>query len=990
MSVTIKNPVLNSPYHEPTRHWVFDDDGITDQIANVRRSSSYFIPIPPPKKKGAAPQATLAGATEWTEDRLEENRFINQVRGLVKAWRDAGYVGITNVTRDLLTYWRNPDRERPLFFCQIEALETAIYLTEVAPRTALSWLAKDIKRANDDHNPGLNRLAVKMATGSGKTVVMAMLIAWQSLNKLANPQDKQFSDSFLIVAPGITIRDRLRVLLPNDPGNYYIERDILPPDLLQRLHEATIVVTNFHSFLRRDNLQSTALTKKILAGPAGDLDRFRETQGEMVRRVCREFGSKRNIVVLNDEAHHCYSPRSTSEDERKVGADEREEAVRNTNDAKVWVSGLQAIREKMGVRAIYDLSATPFFLRGSGYQEGTLFPWVVSDFSLIDAIESGIVKIPRVPTSDDQLTSDSPTYRDLWPKVRDELPKKGRSSGDMEGIEPKLPVELEGALRSLYGNYEKVHREWAHGGTGPPPVFIVVCSNTRVSKLVYDFIAGWEKPVGKHGEKIVVPGSLLLFSNEKDGRWSPRPTTLLIDSVQLESGAAMSDDFKKVAATEISEFKDEYRRRFPGRDADDLTDEDLLREVMNTVGKQGKLGEDVKCVVSVSMLTEGWDATTVTHILGIRAFGTQLLCEQVVGRALRRRSYETNDDGMFEPEYAEVYGVPFSFIPTSGVGAPSTPKPVNRVRALEERSKHKISFPRVVGYRYDLPKDHLSARFTESSTIVLSTEQVPSTVEVDPIVGLPDVHTLEALREQREATVNFNLARRTLSYLVEDGDDQPWLFPQLLSICQDWMRQYLVCKDNTFPQLLLLTANLHRAAETIYKAIVRGTTGEKRLLPLLRAYEPFGTTQDVAFDTTKPVISTTKSHLNYVVADTQTWEQKMTEVLESITEVESYVKNQGLGFMIPYTFEGERANYVPDFIVVVRDREPDSLNLIVEVTGESKRLKKAKVETAESLWVPAINNDGRFGRWAFIEIKDPWDAENLIRAAIPGLSRAGA
>lgn len=988
--MTIENPVLNSPYREPSRHWVFNDEGITDQIADVRRPSSYFIPIPPPKKRGATAQATLPGATEWTGDRLEENRFINQVRGLVNAWREAGYVGITNVTRDLLTYWRNPDRERPLFFCQIEALETAIYLTEVAPRTALNWIARDLKRANDDHNPGLNRLAVKMATGSGKTVVMAMLIAWQALNKFANPQDKRFSDSFLIVTPGITIRDRLRVLLPNDAGNYYAERDILSPDVLRRLNQATIVITNFHAFMRRDKVHASALTKKILAGPAGDLDRFKETPGEMVRRVCREFGSKRNIVVLNDEAHHCYSPRPEGEDERKVGADEREEAARNTNDARVWIAGLQAIKDKMGVRAVYDLSATPFFLRGSGYQEGTLFPWVVSDFSLIDAIESGIVKIPRVPTADDQMTTDSPTYRDLWPKVRDELPKKGRSTGDMDGIEPKLPVELEGALRSLYGNYEKAHREWVESGIGTPPVFIVVCSNTRVSKLVYDFVAGWEKPVGKGGGKVVVPGALPLFSNEKDKGWSSRPTTLLIDSVQLESGAAMSDDFKKVAATEIAEFKDEYRRRFPGRDADDLTDEDLLREVMNTVGKPGKLGEDVKCVVSVSMLTEGWDATTVTHILGIRAFGTQLLCEQVVGRALRRRSYEANDEGMFEPEYAEVYGVPFSFIPTSGVGLPATPKQVNRVRALEERITHEITFPRVVGYRYDLPKDHLSATFTESSTMILSTEQVPSKVEVDPIVGLPDVHTLEALRDQREATVAFNLARRTLSYLVEDGDDQPWLFPQLLPICRDWMRQHLVCKDNTFPQLLLLTANLHRAAETVYKAIVRGTIGEKRLLPLLRAYEPVGTTADVAFDTTKPVISTAKSHLNYVVADTDTWEQKMAEVLESMSEVESYVKNQGLGFTIPYTFEGERANYVPDFIVLLRDGGEQPLNLIVEVTGESKRAKKAKVETAEALWVPAINHDGRFGRWAFIEITDPWDAENQIRAAILGLSRAGA
>jgi type III restriction enzyme len=296
-----------------------------------------------------------------------------------------------------------------------------------------------------------------MATGSGKTVVMAMLIAWQALNKLANPKDARFADTFLVVTPGITIKDRLRVLYPNDPGNYYKERDVLPDDQIEQLGQANILITNFHAFLRRETLDAASLTKKVLAGRTASPDRFKETPPEMVRRVLRSFGNHRNIVVLNDEAHHCYRgkpPAEADPDAPKLDADERTEAKRNEEAARIWLSGLEAVKAKIGVRAIYDLSATPFFLRGSGYSEGTLFPWVVSDFSLIDAIESGIVKVPRVPVSDDQMTGDSPTYRDLWLRIRDGLPRKGRATEKLD-VEPTLPKELEGALRSLYGNYER-------------------------------------------------------------------------------------------------------------------------------------------------------------------------------------------------------------------------------------------------------------------------------------------------------------------------------------------------------------------------------------------------------------------------------------------------------------------------------------------------------------------------------------------------------
>ena len=626
--VVIKNPVINSPFAEPQRHFRFDEQGITNQIVEQRRKSEYFIPIPKSKRQVTG-QGLIDFGEGWTGDRLQENRFINDVRERVAIWRRGGYVGITPTTRRLLDYWTDPQREKRFFFCQREAMETAIYITEVADKYGDNWIKNELRRANALANPLLFRIAFKMATGAGKTVVMAMLMAWHTLNKLANPQDAKFSDAFLIVTPGLTIRDRLRVLLPNDPQNYYDQRDIVPPDGRDRLHQAKIVITNFHAFLQRTRTPASKLTQSVLrsngqSGSGRDTDSatrrppeaFTETPSQMVRRVTRELGNKRNLIVINDEAHHCYRRKP---DDVKLTGDERVEAEQRNEEARVWVSGVEAVKEKIGVKVVYDLSATPFFLQGSGYTqvtpdgkkitEGVLFPWVVSDFSLIDAIESGIVKVPRVPIADNSGVGELPTYRDLWLRIREELPKRGRRGNkDVEDNEaPKLPAELQGALISLYGNYEKSYRQWEADPKGQtPPVMIIVCNNTTVSKLVYDWVAGWEKQL-EDGRTVVVPGNLSIFSNEQNGRWQARPNTILIDSQQLESGETMSSAFKQIAATEIEQFKSDYQTRFPGRSVEKITDEDLLREVMNTVGKPGKLGERVKCVVSVSMLSEGWD-----------------------------------------------------------------------------------------------------------------------------------------------------------------------------------------------------------------------------------------------------------------------------------------------------------------------------------------------------------------------------------------------
>ncbi|MEP0815114.1 MAG: DEAD/DEAH box helicase family protein [bacterium] len=1002
----IENPILNSPYEEPKRHFKHENGQPTGEIVEERRISQYSVPVAKPRASGRRAQLEL---DIFDSQVFKPNELINNIRHSVGVWRSRNYPNISSPTRRLIQYWRREERERRLFFCQLEAIETAIYITECAEKSGDSRIINELVNSNRASNPELFRIAFKMATGSGKTLVMAMLITWQVLNKRANPQDARFSDTFLIITPGITIKDRLRVLYPSDPENYYEKWDLIPHSDFDDIQSANILVTNFHSFLPRETISTPKLTKEIIW--KGSDRRTKETPGKVVARVCAEFLKKKNIVVINDEGHHCYRRKAEEPEEEELKGEEKQEAKKRDEYARIWISGLEAVQKKLGIRVVYDLSATPFFLRGSGWKEGTLFPWVVSDFSLVDAIECGVVKVPRVPVSDDQMTDEVPKYRHIWPHVKDDLPKKGRGA-EAETGEPKLPVTLAGAIHSLYSNYEKYFEAWKKESesrhiNSTPPVFIVVCNNTNVSKLVYDYISGWEKRVSDSASRLV-PGELPLFSNVETDyagnmKWRARPYTILVDSEQLESGEALSADFRKIAANEIESFKNEYRNRYIGKDIEKITDSDILREVMNTVGKPGKLGENVRCVVSVSMLTEGWDANTVTHILGIRAFGTQLLCEQVVGRALRRMSFELNDENKFSPEYAEVYGVPFTFMQTSGGTAIPVSRPYTRVQALPERAHCEIRFPRVAGYRYELTAQNLSAEFTDDSRLTLSAEDIPTTVENAPIVGESSIHELNDLRARREQEVAFLIAKLTLERYftqeIERPADNPkvhkfnsevkyWYFPQVLEITRRWIKDCVKLKDKTFIQELLLLEFAYRASDKIYRAIVHGDRGEKRLMPILHPYNTEGSTSRVDFETTKPVYSTSedKCHVSHVVGDTQSWEQKMAKVFEDpdMPEVLHYVKNANLGFTIPYTLYGEEKQYYPDFIAHIDDGREDPLNLIVEVTGIKKKDKEAKVETGKTLWVPAVNNHGGFGRWAFLEVRDPWNCMDDLKAFIEG------
>ncbi|OGX37505.1 MAG: hypothetical protein A3D87_08815 [Omnitrophica WOR_2 bacterium RIFCSPHIGHO2_02_FULL_50_17] len=979
----MNSSILNSPYKEPERHFKSDERGLTKEILEFRRPSSFYIPVPRAKSlKKRAEQNVAEGA--FGSELQQDNEFINKIRGRINEWGMLDYPGLTKTSRDLLFYWKDEARDNKLFFCQIEALETLMYINEVAEKSGESWIINKLKKAGREANPGLYRIALKMATGSGKTVVMAMIIAYNTLNKIRYPQDTRFTDTFVVITPGITIRDRLNVLLPNDPNNYYKKRDIVSYHDLEQLQQATVLITNYHQLELRQNPRFQVGSVMKAAGFIKE-ETIKETPAAMMNRAFKSVLQKSRILVINDEAHHCYREKPNEE---KLSGEDRKEADENNKAARVWVSGLEALAQKMSINGIIDLSATPYFLRGSGYQEGTLFPWAVYDFSLLDALECGVVKIPRLPVQSDTITlDDEPEFRNLWLYVREDLPKKGLKTGDYNLSTFVLPTKLEEALTSLYGSYEKYYKvyeqEKRHNPDVMPPVMIVVCNNTTVSEIVYRWIAGYENPTPS-GKIKIEKGNLEIFRNEDGARFLDRPNTLLIDSAQLESGEKIDDAFKKIFEKEIQDYHKEYRRRFPGRD--DPSDEELLREVMNTVGKPGKLGENIKCVVSVSMLTEGWDVNTVTHILGVRAFSTQLLCEQVVGRALRRIDYSVDSTtGLMAPEYAEVYGVPFSFLRVEGNVPPQPPKVIHRVHALPEREQYEITFPRVEGYRYELNETKLAANFTGESRIIIENE--PTEVVLEGVIGEGIKETLEKIKERREGEVIMRLTQGLLKkyYTDADGSEKYWLGPQLRRIAEEYVKKYVVLKDRMVIGYLSVGEYFSGALTKIQQAIITenlASQGEKKILPVLAPYDTVGSTRYVDFLTTRPVQETVKSHVNYVVADTEEWEQGVAKKLEQMDEVLAYVKNQNLGFTIPYEHQGVARHYMPDFLTRIETPDKSILNLLIEVTGKKDDKKIMKVKTAREFWVPAVNNDGRFGQWAILEVQDIYETQNLIRAGI--------
>jgi type III restriction enzyme len=995
-----EHPILNSPYQYPSRHWELDETGQpTQQIAKSRRRVSFITPIPKPRQASKTAQASLildeGKGISSQEQQYDPTGVINELRRHVDQWRhisDPDQWRVTPETARLLQHWRHHEFTgvRP-FFCQVEAVETIIWLTEVAPQLGREGkvFLDHLDEVNADASAGLPRLALKLATGAGKTTVMAMVIAWQTINAVRRPSSSRFTRGFLVVAPGITIRDRLRVLQPNDPDAYYGNRELVPQDMLPDLGRATIVITNYHAFKPRETFELSKGGRSLLQGRGDELSTL-ETDGQMLQRVMPALMGLKGVMVINDEAHHCYREKRDADDEGKLTGDDRKEAEKNQEAARLWLTGVDTVNRLLGVRRVVDLSATPFFLSGSGYAEGTLFPWTMSDFSLMDAIECGIVKLPRVPVADNIPGEDMPRFRNLWEHIGKKMPKKGRGQAGV--LDPlSIPVELQTALEALYGHYEKTFELWDQAGIEVPPCFIVVCNNTSTSKLVYDYIAGFERE-HSDGSTSLENGRLKLFRNyDEHGNKLTQPRTLLIDSEQLESGENLDKNFRDAATDEIERFRREIRQRT--RDqlaADNISDQQLLREVMNTVGKRGALGATIRCVVSVSMLSEGWDANTVTHVLGVRAFGTQLLCEQVVGRALRRQSYELNDEQLFDVEYADILGIPFDFTAKPVVAPPQPPRETVQVRAMiPERDKCEIAFPRVAGYRVQLPEERLAARFTDDSTLVLTPDLVGPTVTSNAgVIGEGVDLDLAHSKDMRRSTLVMHLTKRLVTTKLRDPADSPRLaqFGYARPLVREWLDNHLECQGGTYPAQLLYQELADMACERIYQGIVTELYGEEAVRALLDPYNPRGSTRFVNFTTSRKLrwkTSPRRCHINWAICDSD-WEVELCRILEAHPRVRAYARNQSLGLEVPYHYGSQRRRYLPDFVVRVEDGrgEDDLLNLVLEVKGYRREDAKDKKNAMDAYWVPGVNNLGTHGRWAFAELTNVYAMEVDLDAKI--------
>lgn len=1030
MSTT--NPILNNPYLEPKLHYATDAEGSLNyqDIRDGRRIFTTDIQVIP-QRQGAQPSIFSVN----DDQEHYGTHIINLTRKEVGKWRAEGYPNTTRVTKELLEYWfLNPERPsyKKLFFAQQEAVETAIWVNEVAERSnagnhILNLLKEGQQTVSDNQENQLPRIAFKMATGSGKTVVMAALLLYHYFNRHEYRNDTRFSDCFLIVAPGITIKDRLGVLFvdtetqnPHEIKDYYRERALVPQKYMPILDglNAKLVISNYHQFepkILQGNKRSPFDSK---IGEDGKKQVATEDYSQVVKRVLSKFKAGSRLLVINDEAHHCYLPKEKGKNtEDENAADENERAA-------VWFSGLREMSKRFQLRNVYDLSATPYYLNGSGYTAYALFPWVVTDFGLIEAIESGLVKIPFLPESDNTQELTMPMLRNLYEHVRNELPKKGQTKQKKEAkakgekiseAPPLLPKILIAALESFidhYKSYDKGMREAGEGKANlftEPPVFIAVCNNTSVSKEVYKYIAGYEFE-DTNGNNLVVPGRYDIFSNYNPQTLQPfrKPPTLLIDSDALENSNQVNDDFKKVFAPEIQKFKQDYRIVHPDKSVENINDADLLREVVNTVGKKNALGSHIRCVVSVSMLTEGWDANTVTHIMGLRAFGSQLLCEQVAGRALRRKSYViqpyTKDDKLidqkdlhrykeenitwkFPPEYAHIIGVPFKLFK----GGTATPQPLQdftHIEAIPERQEeHEITFPNVMGYRVEIEEGDLNADFSSRPNFEMDFTKYPvKTIMANAMSNTTDTLEVTSHKELRDAQVIFSLTRSLTKWHFSDEDHnrQFQKFNKLKKITKEWYNKKLIAIGDIDPDLkrLVIYWDEKTVADDINMGILAQQRGRDKILPVLNYYNPFGSTKYVNGNTTKEIYETTKSHVNYVVADTDAWEQICAKTLEELLQVQTYVKNAFLGFTIPYVGAGKDKLYYPDFIARCVTKDGEIKNLVIEVTGMNKD-KEDKKWYVEHRWLPAVNeirDKYEMAEWHFIEIAN--DIRNIKQQLI--------
>ena len=933
---TIDRLIINSPYEEPARHWHYERKTRTFDLAEGRRPAGYIV---------------ASGDSKAFDDPgvFVEIPLVNQIRPRIEAWRKAGYPGVSAITKRLLDHWRDPEEfeARRFFFCQLEAIETLIWLTEapVADRVGIEIPAD---------GGAFARQCCKMATGSGKTIVMAMAIAWHILNKVAAPQDTRFARNVLVVAPGLTVKSRLAVLEPAGVDNYFEAFNIVPSPMLDKLRQGRVLVRNWHAMAWDSEEQIRKRRSVDKRGVKSDEAYTREILGEMA--------SARNLLVINDEAHHAWRVNWEAEGKYLRSRDLKDSA----EEATVWIGGLDRLHRSRTILGCYDFSATPFTPSGKKSSEEALFGWIVSDFGLNDAIESGLVKTPRVVVRDDAVP-DAKTYKSRLyhiyndPDVKDDLNRRAQP-------EEPLPDLVLNAYYLLGYDWRETWRAWREAGVQPPPVMITVCNRTETAARIKHAFDSRRV----HIDELCNPERVLHIDSK------------VLDQAEAKEERAEPLDGQGTEA-DGDEAEDESR---PGKRKLTKTEQaELLRRTVDTVGRAGQPGEKIQSVISVGMLSEGWDAKTVTHIMGLRAFSSQLLCEQVVGRGLRRTSYEVNPDtGLFEAEYVNIFGVPFTFLPHEGGedGPPPPPTPKTAVEPDPAKAEFEIRWPNVV--RIDrVFQPVLTLDWSKALPLELDAAQTTQVAELAPIFeGKPDVSKINRIelerlaREFRTQRIIFETARDVFDQMKHTWKgSREVLLAQLVLIVEQFINSDRIrispplFYQDELSGRLIITLNMSRIVQHAWEAIRQENT--ERLTPIFDRDHPIRVTGDVRlWYTGKPCERTRKSHINVCVYDS-TWEASDAFALDESEDVAAWVKNDHLGFEVLYVHRGVVRKYRPDFLVRLQSGDL----LILETKGQETDQDKVKWRYLDE-WTQAVNAHGGFGRWRWAVAKAAGEIRDIL------------
>ena len=930
---TIDRLIINSPYEEPQRHWRYDRETRLFDLVEGRRPAGYVVATP--------------GSRSFDDPGIfVEIPLVNQIRPRVKRWREAGYPGVSSITKRLLEHWRDPEEfeTRRFFFCQLEAVETLIWLVE-APA------AERVGIEIPGDGGAFARQCCKMATGSGKTIVMAMVIAWHILNKVANPQDVRFSKNVLVVAPGLTVKKRLAVLELSAEGNYYEAFRIVPAALLDKLRQGKVLVRNWHALAWEGEEQIKKRKSVDKRGVKSDEAYTREVLGEMA--------NARNLLVINDEAHHAWRVNWEAEGKYLRARDLKDSA----EEATVWIGGLDRLHRSRGILACYDFSATPFTPSGKQSSEEALFGWIVSDFGLNDAIESGLVKTPRVVVRDDAVP-DAKTYKSRLyhiyndPEVKDDLNRRANA-------EEPLPDLVLNAYYLLGYDWREAWKAWREAGQPTPPVMITVCNRTETAARV------------KHAFD-----SRRIHIDEL----CDAARILHIDSKVLDEAEAQEEP---AAPAEVSDESDDAEEEDAPveRKLTKAEQAELLRQTVDTVGKAGQPGEKIQKVISVGMLSEGWDAKTVTHIMGLRAFTSQLLCEQVVGRGLRRTSYEVNPEtGLFEAEYVNIFGVPFTFLPHEGGedGPPPPPTPKTAVEPDPAKAEFEIRWPNVV--RIDrVFQPTLTLDWSKARPLDLDAAQTAQVAELAPILeGKPDVTQIDRIeleqlaREFRTQRIIFETARDVFDQMKHTWQgSREVLLAQLVRIVEQFIRSDRISispplfYQDELRRRLIITLNMSRVVQHVWEAVRQENT--ERFTPVFDRDHPIRSTGEMrTWYTGKPCERTRKSHINVCIYDS-TWEASDAYVLDTSDEVATWVKNDHLGFEVLYVYRGVVRKYRPDFLVRLTNGD----YLVLETKGQDTEQDQVKRRYLDE-WVQAVNAHGGFGHWRWAVAQHPGEIRDVL------------